>query len=117
MAEALILLELNHFEGVPSFERVSAEARGVRCYGCASRALALVASGAADAYVDVRKRLTAESYLAGAALVIGAGGTVVGLNGGPLQAVRSLTERVGLIAAASAQLAAELAERLGADHA
>ncbi len=35
-------------------EESEAAARGVRCYGCASRAISLVAEGATDAHVDVR---------------------------------------------------------------
>lgn len=41
-------------------------ARAVRSYGCASRAMALVAGGAIDAHIDVRSRLTPESFLAAA---------------------------------------------------
>ena len=90
-----------------------AAAKGVRCYGCASRALSLVAAGATDAHVDVRGRLTAESYLAAARLVIEAGGWIVGLDGAPLAAPESLTDRIGLIAASSRELCNEIVEVLG----
>ncbi len=71
---AMISVELNHHSPSPGLARLTATARGVRCYGCASRAISLVAAGAIDAHVDVRGRLTAESYLAAARLVIEAGG-------------------------------------------
>ena len=111
--EAMISVELNHHSPSPDFARLMAAARGVRCYGCASRALSLVAVGATDAHVDARGRLTAESYLAAARLVIEAGGWVVGLDGGPLAAAESLTDRVSLVAASSRELCDEIVKVLG----
>ncbi len=113
LADAAISIELNHFAPPPRLASLMADARGVRSYGCASRALALVAAGAIDAHLDMRARLTAESYLAGARLVIEAGGCVAGLDGGKLPAVHGLTDGIGLIAAASRALCDEIAERLG----
>ena len=104
IADALISVELNHFSPSPGLARLTSRARGVRCYGCASRALSLVAVGATDAHVDVRGRLTAESYLAAARLVIEAGGCVVVIDGPPLPAATVLTDGVCLIAAASRDL-------------
>lgn len=112
LAEAAISIELNHFSPPPEIARIMAEARAVRSYGCASQALALVARGAIDAHLDVRGRLTAESYLAGARLVIEAGGRVAGPDGASLPAAGGLTEGGSLIAAASRELADEIAERL-----
>ncbi len=85
----------------------------MRCYGSASRANSLVAEGATDAHVDARGRLTAESYLAAARLVIEAGGCVVGLDGAPLAAPENLTDRVSLIAASSRELGDEIVVVLG----
>jgi len=110
---AMISVELNHHSPSPGLARLMAAAKGVRCYGCASRALSLVAAGATDAHVDVRGRLTAESYLAAARLVIEAGGWIVGLDGAPLAAPESLTDRIGLIAASSRELCNEIVEVLG----
>ena len=84
IAGALVSVELNHHSPSPGLARLMAAARGVRCYGCASRAISLVAAGAIDAHVDVRGRLTAESYLAATRLVIEAGGWVAGLDGTPM---------------------------------
>ena len=113
VAEAMISVELNHFSPSPGLGRLMAAARGVRCYGCASRALALVAVGATDAHVDMRGRLTAESYLAAARLVIEAGGWVAGLDGAPLAQAKSLTDRLGLIVAASRELCDGIVKLLG----
>ncbi len=113
IAEAMISVELNHHSPSPGLARLMAAARGVRCYGCASRAISLVAEGATDAHVDVRGRLTAESYLAAARLVIEAGGWVVGRDGTPLEEAEGLTDRLGLVAASSRELCNEIAEVLG----
>ena len=113
ITEAMISVELNHHSPSPGLARLMAAARGVRCYGCASRAISLVAEGATDAHVDVRGRLTAESYLAATRLVIEAGGWVAGLDGAALAAPESLTDRVGLIAASSRELCDEIVEVLG----
>ena len=113
VARAMISIELNHHSPSPGLTRLMSAARGVRSYGSASRALSLVAEGAIDAHVDVRGRLTAESYLAAARLVIEAGGWVTGLDGGPLAAPKNLTDRVSLVAASSQELCAEIVEVLG----
>ena len=105
---AMISVELNHHSPSPGLARLMATAKGVRSYGCASRALALVAEGATDAHVDVRGRLTAESYLAGARMVIEAGGWVAGLDGASLAAPENLTDRVSLVAASSRELCEEI---------
>ena len=116
VAGAMISVELNHHSPSPGLGRLMAAARGVRCYGCASRAISLVAEGATDAHVDVRGRLTAESYLAAARLVIEAGGWVVGLDGASLATPESLTDRVSLVAASSRKLCDEIVEVLGAER-
>lgn len=112
LAEAVISIELNHFSPPPEIARIMAEAGAVRSYGCASMALAQVACGATDAHLDVRGRLTAESYLAGARLVIEAGGCIAGPDGGPLPAAGGLTDGVSLVAAASRELCHQIVERL-----
>ncbi len=116
VAGAMISVELNHHSPSPGLARLMAAARGVRCYGCASRAISLVAEGATDAHVDMRDRLTAESYLAAARLVIEAGGWVFGLGGAPLAAPESLTDRVSLVAASSRELCDKIVEVLGNDE-
>lgn len=113
IAEAMISVELNHHSPSPGLARLLAAAKGVRCYGCASRALSLVGAGATDAHVDMRGRLTAESYLAAARLLIEAGGWIVGLDGAPLAEAKGLTDRFGLIAAGSRELCDQIVELLG----
>ena len=63
--------------------------------------------------MDSRGRLTAESYLAAARLVIEAGGWVASPNGAPLATPESLTHRVSLVAASSRELYDEIVEVLG----
>ena len=115
ISEAMISVELNHHSPNAGFARLMAAARGVRCYGCASRAISLIAEGASDAHVDIRGRLTVESYLAAAHLVIEAGGWVASLDGTPLTTPENLTGRVSLIAASSRALCEKIVEILNVE--
>ncbi len=110
--EAFISVELNHFAPPPALGALMARARGVRCFGCASWALSLVATGALDAHVDIRSRLTPESFFAAALAVEEAGGCLLNPRGQPLPSARDLTERFSLIAAATRKLADEIVEAL-----
>ena len=110
--EAVVSVELNHFAPPPALGALMARARGVRCFGCASRALSLVAAGALDAHIDIRRRVTPESFFAAALVVEEAGGCLLDPRGQPLASARDLTERFSLIAAATRKLAAEIVEAL-----
>lgn len=112
LSDAVISIELNHHAPGPRLARAMAAARGVRSYGCASRTLAFVAHGVLDAHIDIRTRLTAESYLAGARLVIEAGGCVAGPDGAGLAIAHTLTDRIALIAAASEALCRDIVAHL-----
>lgn len=112
LSEAFVSCELNHFAPPPQLGRLLSQARGVRSYGCCSLALSLVASGAIDAHVDVRDRLTLESFLAASLAVEEAGGSVVDRKGNPLGALTGLEQRTSLIAAASSELAKEIVDVL-----
>ena len=108
LSEAFVSCELNHFAPPPQLGKLLSRARGVRAYGCCSLALGLVASGAIDAHVDMRDRLTLESFLAASLAVEEAGGCVVNRKGNPLGAMTGLEQRTSLIAAASSELAKEI---------
>ena len=108
LSEAFVSCELNHFAPPPRLGTLLSRARGVRAYGCCSLALSLVACGAIDAHVDVRDRLTLESFLAASLAVEEAGGSIVDRKGNPLGALTGLQQRTSLIAAASSELAKEI---------
>jgi myo-inositol-1(or 4)-monophosphatase len=108
LSEAFVSCELNHFAPPPQLGTLLSHARGVRSYGCCSLALSLVASGAVDAHVDVRDRLTLESFLAASLAVEEAGGSLVDRKGNPLSALAGLQQRTSLIAASSPELAREI---------
>ena len=112
LSEAFVSCELNHFAPPPQLGTLLSRARGVRSYGCCSLALSLVASGAIDAHVDVRDRLTLESFLAASLAVEEAGGSVVDRKGNPLGALTGLEQRTSLIATASSEFAKEIANVL-----
>jgi myo-inositol-1(or 4)-monophosphatase len=115
VADAMISIELNHHAPTLNLARMMADARGVRSYGSAACAITFVASGITDAHIDIRARLTPESYLAASHLLLEAGGCITGLDGAPLQAASSLTDGINLIAAANQTLCDEIVERLGHD--
>ncbi len=116
--EALITVELNHFEPQGAFARLLKQVRGVRCYGCCSRAHGLMLSGATQAHIDVRDRLTPESWLAAAAMILASNGAVfIGdatLN--PRPAPTHLLDKRSLIAASSPNLLKALLSTLKEDE-
>jgi len=114
LEEALVSCELNHWAPDPRLAGLLGRARGVRSYACASRALALVACGALDCHVDVRGRLTPESFLAAGLLVEEAGGVLLDARGRSPGPFHSLLARTTLLAAATPQLAREVLDALAA---
>ena len=106
--EAFISCKLNHCRCSTQLAALLSQARAVRCYGCASHAVALVAQGALDAHIDVRGRLTPESFLPAALALEEAGGCLVGTDGEPLGEFTGINDRVSIIAAATRQLAQEI---------
>ena len=109
---AFLSCELNHFDPPPSVGRLLQRARGVRAYGCASRAITMVATGALDVHVDLRSRLTPENFLAASLILEEAGGCVVNADGRPIEQIDSLVSRTNLIAAATLELAQEVVRAL-----
>ena len=110
--DAFVSCELNHSAPSRALAGLLSQARVVRSYGCASRALALVACGALDAHVDVRGRLTAESFLAGAFLVEQAGGCVLDLDGHRFEHMTDLHSTTRIVAAATPDLARQIVHAL-----
>ncbi len=112
LRDAVLSCELNHWAPDGALAKTLAGCAGVRAYGCASRALCLVAEGALDAHIDVRSRLTPESFLAASLLVTEAGGYVSRLDSKPLGPFRSLQDRTTLVAAATKELAEEIMDAI-----
>lgn len=110
--DAFVSCELNHFALTSQLGALFARARAVRSYGCASRAISLVADGSLDAHIDVRERLTPESFLAAAAILQEAGGCVLDAQGNPLSVFTDLRQRTTIVAAATEELAQEIVEAL-----
>ena len=112
LRDAFVSCELNHWAPDASLAELMRTCSGLRVYGCASRALCLVAMGALDAHVDVRSRLTPESFLAASLLVTEAGGHICRLDGGALGPFQSLQDRTTLVAASTRELAEEIVNAL-----
>jgi len=112
LRHAVLSCELNHWAPDGSLAGILEGCAGVRAYGCASRALCLVAVGALDAHIDVRSRLTPESFLAASLIVTEAGGHVCRLDGAALGPFRSLQDRTTLVAASTRELAEEIIDAI-----
>ncbi len=112
LRDAFVSCELNHWAPDASLADLMRTCSGIRAYGCASRALCLVAEGALDAHVDVRSRLTPESFLAASLLVTEAGGHICRLDGGALGPFQSLRDRTTLVAASTKELMKEIINAL-----
>jgi len=112
--DAFVSCELNHWAPDRRLGEILRRSRGIRTYGCASRAIALVASGALDAHIDVRDRLTPESFLSASLLLTEAGGYVCRPDGSPLGPFSSIRDKTGLIAAAGEDLALAIVAALSA---
>ena len=110
--DAFVSCELNHFAPTLQLGALFASARAVRSYGCASRAIVLVAEGSIDAHIDVRERLTPESFLAAAAILQEAGGCVLDAAGNSLPTFTNLQQRTTIVAAATEELARAIIETL-----
>ena len=110
--DAFISCELNHFAPTSRLVALFANARAVRSYGCASRAIALVVNGSLDAHIDVRGRLTPESFLAAATILQEVGGCVLDAQGKQLPVFTDLCQRTTIVAAATEELAREIIETL-----
>ena len=108
LAEASISVQLSHSPKQPELLDLFADAKTIRSYGSSSHDMSLVAAGQLDAHVDVRGRLTPESFLAACLAAEEAGGCIVGPGGKRLPTFERLTDRASLIVAATPELAAEI---------
>jgi len=112
LRDAFVSCELNHWAPDASLANLMRNCAGIRVYGCASRALRLVAEGALDAHIDVRGRLTPESFLAASLLVTEADGHICRLDGGALGPFQSLQDRTTIVAASTKELTEEIISAL-----
>jgi len=112
IADAFVSCELNHFAPTVQVGELFSAARAVRSFGCASRAIALVACGAIDAHIDVRSRLTPESFLAAAAILGEAGGCVLDAQGNAIGKFEDLCQTTTIVATATEELAREIIDAL-----
>ena len=112
LEEATVSCELNHFAVEARLAGILSRAQAARTLGCATRALSMIADGSLDAHLDVRGRLTPENFLAPSLIVGEAGGLLTDPEGKAIPAIRSLTERYSIVAAATPELHAALVNEL-----
>jgi myo-inositol-1(or 4)-monophosphatase len=108
LADAAISVQLSHSPPQPELLNLFAAAKTIRSYGSSSHDIGLVAAGQLDAHVDVRGRLTPESFLAACLVAEESGGSTIGPGGKALATFERLTDRASLIVAATPALAAEI---------
>jgi fructose-1,6-bisphosphatase/inositol monophosphatase family enzyme len=95
LSKSLVNLDLTIYTNPPSFETVYpllSKIRRIRCIGSAAYSTAVVASGQAEAYVDLRERLTVENYAASQLIVKEAGGVVSDAEGNELDVTLDITK-------------------------
>lgn len=110
LSDALVTIDFD-FGGSPSVSRLFpllSRIKDARRFGTAAFELVAVASGGADAYVDVRDTLSPENYMAASLIVTEAGGTVSDRFGKPLAPIHSMTQGQSIVAAATPALHAAI---------
>lgn len=116
LREALISCELNHFLMGKPLAHVLSRARGVRTFGCSTRALSMIATGTLDAHLDLRRRLTPENFLAPSLIITEAGGFLTDPEGNPLPNISCLTERYSILASATQELHETLIQQIKGEN-
>lgn len=118
LSQAMLALECE-FVRPGFFHRVEGLMKGpqgVRFLGSSVAAQMGVASGAFDAYVDVRGTLTPENFMAGALIIGEAGGIVTDERGLPLPAFNELHQGFMLVASATHALHREVLATIGMER-
>jgi myo-inositol-1(or 4)-monophosphatase len=119
LSEAMVTIDFN-FKGDAGVSRLFPLLRSIkdaRRFGSAAFEFVAVASGGADAYVDVRDTLSPENYMAACLIVAEAGGVVTDRLGWPLAPIHSMTQGQSIVAAATRSLHAAILDILGRESA
>jgi myo-inositol-1(or 4)-monophosphatase len=117
LSDAMIAIDFN-YKGSPDVSRLFPLLRSIkdaRRFGSAAFEFVAVASGGADAYVDVRDTLSPENYMAAYLIVTEAGGVVSDRLGWPLAPIHSMTQGQSIVAAATPALHTAILELLAYD--
>lgn len=119
LSDAMITIDFN-FKGDAGVARLFPLLRSIkdaRRFGTAAFEFVAVASGGADAYVDVRDTLSPENYMAAYLIVAEAGGVITDRLGWPLAPIHSMTQGQSIVAAATRDLHTAILEILPKDSA
>ncbi len=117
LSDAMVTIDFN-FKGDPGVSLLFPLLRSIkdaRRFGSAAFEFVAVASGGADAYVDVRNSLSPENYMAAYLIVAEAGGVITDRLGWPLAPIRSMTQGQSIVAAATGPLHSAILEVLAKD--
>ncbi|MDM8527466.1 inositol monophosphatase family protein [Anaerolineales bacterium HSG24] len=102
--DILLSCDLNNYLVPPHINQFMARFRGIRSLGAAILSLTMVATGSCAIHLDSRDTLTPENFLAPALLINEVGGVISAMNGEPLPAINTLTERFSLLATTTPEL-------------
>lgn len=114
LSDAMVTIDFN-FKGGPDVVRLFPLLQSIkdaRRFGSAAFEFVAVASGGADAYVDVRDTLSPENYMAAYLIVAEAGGVISDRLGWPLAPIHSMTQGQSIVAAATRPLHTAILEIL-----
>lgn len=117
LSDAMVTIDFN-FKGDPGVSLLFPLLRSIkdaRRFGSAAFEFVAVASGGADAYVDVRNSLSPENYMAAYLIVAEAGGVITDRLGWPLAPIHSMTQGQSIVAAATGPLHSAILEVLAKD--
>jgi myo-inositol-1(or 4)-monophosphatase len=112
LSEAIVSVELD--QSIPSagLVQLMRRAAGIRSFCCTAMSLAMIALGNIDAHIDIRKRVTPESYLASSLILTESGGRVCDELGSDLSPFFGLTDRRSILAVCGTSLLAEVVHLL-----
>ena len=85
----------------------------LRCFGSSAYEISQVAAGGLDAFIDIRKRLTLENFMAAAPMVLEAGGIVTDEYGNPLDPFERFDCGYNFIASGNRKLHDAILEYIG----
>ncbi len=112
LEEIILSCAMSGFVLPPPLTQVLSRARGVRAWGAAALALAMVAGGTFGAHLDLSGFLTPENFLASALIITEAGGLITDHEGNLLSDIHSLTDGYTILAAATPELHTTLVQQL-----
>ncbi|RLF58202.1 MAG: inositol monophosphatase [Thermoplasmata archaeon] len=110
MPSSEILYSITLGKNKEAFARYLTFPHTLRCFGCASLEMCMVATGALDGYIVSHEHIRVIDIAASTLFVREAGGIVTDIKGKTLEMMLNLDERVSIIAAGNPQVTRSIAK-------